>query len=348
MADLETLLIERPDRLLLTSFAELVNRPPSPWLVRGFLRETSVGLIYGSRGSYKSFIVLDMATCLGAGIPWQGHGIAEPGLVIYVAAEGGGGMVQRTRAVAARYQLAPADINVEFITEPLVMQVESDDVEILIHRIREAIGWRDAGLDPDTGHTYDHPVAREWPALIVVDTLAQCFRGEENNSEDMGLFVQAVNRLKIEFACSLLIVHHSGRDNAHERGHSNLPGACDTIYRVDAADDSDAILVTCEKMKDSAEGSPLELVHRTVDVERRPCDDPDENLTSVVIESLSVIQDDREAHMLAVLAEIQPASWLDWLQVSGLPKSTFGKAVQRLRQNEKIAKENGLWAVSSL
>src|SRR5216683_2634569 len=103
--NVDQLLIERPDRLLLCSFGDLVNSPPAPWMVRGVLREQSVSLLYGRRGCYKSFVALDLAASLATGIPWQGHPIPTSGLVIYVAGEGGGGMVQRARAWAEFHQI---------------------------------------------------------------------------------------------------------------------------------------------------------------------------------------------------------------------------------------------------
>src|SRR5206468_2407637 len=145
----DALLIERPDRLQLYRFDELVNRPPAPWQIRGVLREQSVSLLYGRRGCYKSFVALDLAACLATGIPWQTHEIKAQGLVIYVAGEGGGGMVQRARAWVEQHSLKPADVNVRFITEPVSVTATSDDMEILIHRIKDAIYWQDAGFDDE-------------------------------------------------------------------------------------------------------------------------------------------------------------------------------------------------------
>src|SRR4051812_48434552 len=104
-------MIERPDRLRLLRFSELVNQAPSPWLVEGVLRETSVAMLYGKRGCYKSFVALGLAGSVATGLPWHGHAVRNAGLVVYVAAEGGGGMVQRARAWAEQQTVAPSAIN---------------------------------------------------------------------------------------------------------------------------------------------------------------------------------------------------------------------------------------------
>jgi RecA-family ATPase len=336
--------IEQSDRLQLCRFADLLRRVPAPWQIRGVLREQSVSLLYGRRGCYKSFLALDLATCLATGTPWHDHAIPTPGLVLYIAGEGGGGMVQRARAWVEAHGLAPSVINLLFIIEPVVVTATSDDMDLLIERIREAIGWLPAGTpDPDDGHIFETPLAHQWPALIVIDTLARCFIGDENAPEDMGQFIQGVDRLKHEFNTSVLILHHTGRDESHERGHTALGGACDTVYRVDHDAETQTLTLTNEKMKDAREPAPMDLSYREVLVTRRAGDDPDEDLTSVIIVSAAENAAARTAHALQVLVETGPLTWVSWCQVSGLPRATFARLVVRLTKSGEIVKENEKW-----
>ena len=337
---IETLLIKRPDRLQLCAFADLVSRPPAPWQIRGVLREQSVSLLYGRRGCYKSFLALDLAASLATGEPWHTHAVLTPGFVVYVAGEGGGGMVQRARAWSEEHQCNPRHIRMAFITEPLMMTADSDDVEILIHRIRDAINWQPQGYDPEVNTEYDQPVAREWPVLIVIDTLARCFFGNENAPEDMGQFIQGVDRVKQEFNTSVLILHHTGRDESHERGHTSLASACDTIYRVDHDADTQSLTLTNEKMKDSREPVPLELSYREVRVSRYAHDDSDENLTSVIIESAAQSVQHKTEGLLELL-DAGSLTWAEWLHGSTLPKTTFNRLIVGLVKNKEIVKENG-------
>lgn len=340
-----TSLVERPDRLLLCRFDDLISRPPAPWQIRGVLRESSVMLLYGRRGCYKSFLALDMAASLATGIPWQGHPVLKGGLVIYVAGEGGGGMVQRCRAWTEVRKVLPSAVNMRFITEPVICTATSEDMDVLIYRIQEAIDYSPAGfIDPLTGHEFAHPTAREWPVLIIIDTLARCFIGNENHPDAMGEFIQGVDRLKSEFNCSIIVVHHTGRDESRERGHTNLPGACDTIYRLDAEKNSSALTLTCEKMKDGREPDPVELIHRTVDVTRRKGDDPDEELTSVVIDLPPPTRtaDDTLNALVCIGGE---ATWNDWWVSTGTPKTTFSRHLVGLMKKGKILKKKGVYSV---
>ena len=334
-------LIERPDRLQLYPCDDLVKRIPAPWQVKGVLREQSVTLLYGKRGCYKSFLALDLGASLATGQPWHGHPILSPGLVVYIAAEGGGGMVQRARAWAEQHNIHPIKINMRFVTEPVIVTATSEDIDVLIYRIRQAIDWHDVGwFDEETGIDYDHETAREWPKLIVIDTLARCFIGNENQQEDMGQFVQGVDRLKIAFNASVLIIHHTGKDGKSERGSTALGGACDTIYRLDVETEG-ILLLTNEKMKDSREPSPLALSYREVKVKKGLRDDSDEDLTSVIIEDAPKARTALDT--LAILVEQGPLSWKAWLEGSGLPKSTFRRHILDLERKGKISKGNDVY-----
>ena len=43
------------------------------WLIDGLIEQSDLGLIFGSSGGGKSFVVLDMAYCIAAGIPYHGR-----------------------------------------------------------------------------------------------------------------------------------------------------------------------------------------------------------------------------------------------------------------------------------
>lgn len=344
--DIESALIERPDRLQLVKLTDLVNRTSAPWQVRGLFRERSLIQIYGPPGGFKSFVALDVGMSLASGLAWHGREVVTPGLVIYIAGEGGGGMVQRGRAWLEQHQIHPSKVNMLFVVESVAITATSEDMDILIHRIQGAIEWCPEGtLNEEDGFVYDHDMAQEWPVLIIIDTLARCYVGDENKTEDMGQFVQGLDLLKQEFNASILVVHHSGRDASHERGNTAFRGACDTIYRLDADRDTQHLILSCEKMKDSRETEPIELAYREVQVERRSMDDPLEDLTSIILESEDVNSDAKEQKMLQQLADEGPLTWQDWLGLTGMSKPTFNRYVVRLRKSGQIIKENTNWQV---
>jgi hypothetical protein len=102
-------------------------------------------------------------------------------------------------------------------------------------------------------------VAKDMGAcLIVVDTQARSTVSlEENSAKDMGLFVQAAERLRRASGACVLIVHHQGRSGDHMRGSTALEGAATTIMR--ATKDGDLVTIECSKSKDSEPFDPITL-----------------------------------------------------------------------------------------
>jgi hypothetical protein len=91
--------------------------------------------------------------------------------------------------------------------------------------------------------------------LIVIDTLARCFGGnDENDARDMGAFIEGCDVIKRETGATLLVVHHSGKDDTKgARGSSAFRAALDAEFNVRREGDGGAIILTCTKMKDAEE-----------------------------------------------------------------------------------------------
>ena len=73
---------------------ELENLPPPKWLIDGVVVENGICLFWAGSDSYKTFVAIDMAMCLGSGEDWHGHSTIA-GLVVYVAAEDINGVAKR-------------------------------------------------------------------------------------------------------------------------------------------------------------------------------------------------------------------------------------------------------------
>jgi hypothetical protein len=88
------------------------------------------------------------------------------------------------------------------------------------------------------------------PAVIVVDTLHRFLSGDENSASDTKTMLDACAGLMSEFACSVLLVHHTGvSDEAQHRarGSSAWRGALDIEISV---------------VPSKSEGAPIEIIQR--------------------------------------------------------------------------------------
>ncbi len=183
--------------------------------VRGLLADGAMSVLYGESGTGKSFVVLDLAMHVALGWPWRGRE-TEQGGVLYVAAEGGHGM--KNRVVALRQHLAPPPgTPFGLVPCPVDLLDPAGDTEPLVALARRA------------ANHFGQPLK-----LIVVDTLSRAIAGgDENSPQAMGAFVRNIDMIREATGAHVLVVHHSGKDDARgARGHSLLRAAADTELKV--------------------------------------------------------------------------------------------------------------------
>jgi len=91
--------------------------------------------------------------------------------------------------------------------------------------------------------------------MVVIDTLARCFGGnDENDARDMGAFIEGCDVIKQKTGATVLVVHHSGKDEGKgARCCSAFRAALDTEFNVKREGDGKALILTCTKMKDAEE-----------------------------------------------------------------------------------------------
>ncbi len=234
--------VTRPESPEAFRFVSADNMPikPACWLVRDYIEENALAVLYGQPGKGKSFIALDMSCCIATGTDFHGHKVTA-GAVFYIAGEGHNGLARRLHAWSQHsgrtLENAPL-----FISEGATDLANEENAT----RVAEAV----KRLTEMTGNT---------PVLIVIDTLARNFGGDENSAADMGKFVRHVDmHLRNRWKATTLIVHHSGKDGDRgARGSSALKGAADAEYEVSRQEGDKLIRLTPRKMKDAEEPPPL-------------------------------------------------------------------------------------------
>ena len=217
---------------LLTA-TELAELPKLHYLVEGMLRADALNVVYGPSGAGKTMLAIDYGLCVGTGLPWNGQSV-ERGPVVYVAAEGVSGFHprldswQRSRGVKTltNFRVWPAAVNL----------------------YRQELSEFTAAVDE-----LEHK-----PSLIVIDTVARCMvGGDENSARDMGLVIASVDSLRARYRCAVLLVHHTGKNGETERGSSALRGAADIV--ISLKPDAASLKLRSEKNKDGAPFEPWSL-----------------------------------------------------------------------------------------
>ena len=235
-----------PRQLLNIESWDDIEDEPVEWLIKDLLPRRSLVALYGPPGSFKSFVALSIAEAIATGNEWMGREIETPGAVLYICGEGFGGVGARIKACKI-YNKTPAGTEIYVIRAALNLRSSADDFDLLMASIKE--------LMERTGVQFE---------LVQIDTLARAFgAGNENNSEDMAAFIHNTGRIQRMLGCSLMVVHHSGKDALKGlRGHSSLLGAVDTqleLAKIDsvpnpASDIAGSAILTVSKQKDGETG----------------------------------------------------------------------------------------------
>lgn len=188
--------------------------PPTEILSGTKFVARGLNVVFGASGAFKSFYVLDAALR-----------IAQESPVVYVAAEGASGLAARVNAWCDYRKLHPGNL----------------------HFLCEEVNLRDSAAIAKLSSVFS-PLK---PKLIVIDTLARCMvGGDENSARDVGLAIHGCSCLQRAFHAAICLIHHTNKADRSERGSGALRGAADLMIEVSSGGDG-LVRVSCSKTKDS-------------------------------------------------------------------------------------------------
>ena len=210
------------DAAFFMSFKDLVTSPdvPPEWTISGVFERGTLASIFGATGSYKSFMTIDMAVHVAAGKEWHGRPVRQGG-VVYLCGEGVGGMSRRMKA-AQRYHDLPEDL--PLVVSKRAKNLMREDERHYVHSaIDSAIESWSGGVDVE---------------MIVIDTRRRFMSGDGNKDEDVDVFRDACDSLKLRYGCLVLVVHHTGHGElSRAKGASGWTQDLDDEYRMSATSD---------------------------------------------------------------------------------------------------------------
>ncbi|MFJ9217881.1 AAA family ATPase [Streptomyces sp. NPDC102383] len=233
-------------------------------LLGDLLQLNTTARFIGPSGTFKSFLILDMAAHIGNGMPWHGHYVRQ-GRVIYLVAEGEQGVRKRVRAWEQHYGMRMD--NVLFLPRPV--QAKSPE-------------W----------HVFTELARQMQPTFVVIDTQARVSVGvEENSNKEMGEVVDRMDDLRRATGACIGLTHHTGHMGDHGRGASSVKGAMQSEINISKKGDrisNITLTVKSSKQKDEEEGNDLlfGLKRITLDGEAKPDGRP---VTSLVVQALDAM-----------------------------------------------------------
>ena len=238
-------------RLLVFGMDDIDTAPPRDYLLKGVISPNEISLWVGPPKCGKSFLLLYIAYMLSLRRSVFGRRV-KPTRVLYVAAEGEGGIAKRLCALRHRHGHSAAFY---YIAQPIDLLREP------------TVGNRDEIIDAAEAINAQ---------LIVIDTLNRALSGgDENGSQDMGMFIKHVGGIKHKTKAHIAIVHHGTKASGGKssRGHGSLEGADDAFIEVEKIDNGSRA-ATLVHSKDDADGArwgfKLDVVELGTDADGDP------------------------------------------------------------------------------
>lgn len=178
---------------------ELHGDPPSrDWLVRDMLPQSTVSLLYGDGGTGKSLIALQLAVSTVLGRDWLGK-MTTIGPVIYFSAEDDRQELhRRLHSICKLHSASASQLGTLHIADMA-------GKDALLANIGKKTGMLSASA---VFRTLDELAAAIGPKLIVLDTLADIYPGNENDRAQVRHFVGLLRGLAIRHRCSVLVLAH--------------------------------------------------------------------------------------------------------------------------------------------
>ena len=221
------------------------------WLVTGLWSEQAVGIIGGEPKCCKSFLALDLAVAVAAGVPClRRFAVPRAGRVLLYAAEDALHIVRRRLdGICAAAGLGLADLDVQVITAPTVqLDLEADR------------------------RSLDATVAEWRPRLLVLDPFVRLHRIDENASGEVAPLLAYLRELQRRHAIAVIVVHHAKKGAGHVRAGQALRGSSEfhawgnsNLYlrrNRDPGENRDIALTVEHRAAPAMPGVTLELAQR--------------------------------------------------------------------------------------
>lgn len=171
--------------------------PPRRWHVEGLVPSGTVTLLGGDGGTGKSLVALQLAASTALARAWLGLHVT-PGRALYISAEDDKAELHRRLADVTRAE----NVTLGDLDNLTIRSLAGEDA-LLAHADRSGI------LHPSPlYHEIGARLRDEAPALVVLDTLADLFPGNENDRAQARQFVGLLRGLAIRHECAVVMLAH--------------------------------------------------------------------------------------------------------------------------------------------
>lgn len=252
----------RKSRFFSAATLEGKDVPERHWLVRGLIPSKTVTLLSGDGGTGKSLIALQLAAAVALGKPWLGRAAAS-GQALFISAEDDEDELHRRLwDVVQSEGAALADLD-----QLTVRSLAGENALLTALDARTGIQ-----ATSDLLRELDGFMAELKPALLVLDTLADLFPGNENDRAQARQFIGILRGLAMRHDCAVVLLAHpslsgiqSGTGMSGSTGWNNSVRSRLYLRRVlhgDEEPNPDARVLEAMKANYGPTGDEIALVWR--------------------------------------------------------------------------------------
>ncbi|RWR29470.1 ATPase [Sinirhodobacter populi] len=182
------------------SAADLDGKPVPPrlWLVQDLVPVSTVTLLGGDGGTGKSLLALQLAVAVASDAKWVGRSVAHGGALFISAEDDTAELHRRLSDVVRASGVALPDL------DRLTLRSLAGEDALFATLDRGAGVLAPSALYAEVEARID----ADRPALVVLDTLADLFPGNENDRAQARQFIGMLRGLAIRHECAVMLLAH--------------------------------------------------------------------------------------------------------------------------------------------
>lgn len=174
------------------------------WLVDEWLPDSSITFLVSPPESYKTWILLDLAVSVSAGVPFLGkYRVNSPGPTLIIQQEDShSGLTDRLALIAEQKLGALPKLDGETWTIPTM-----PDIPIYVHPDRQLrFGNKQVIAE------LERQIATIRPKVIMIDPLYSTTDSTDNYMADLANRMMVLKTWRDKYGCSFVIAHHSKKN----------------------------------------------------------------------------------------------------------------------------------------
>jgi RecA-family ATPase len=251
---------QRASRYFSASELDGLEVPLRPWLIQDLIPSGTVTLLGGDGGTGKSLLALQLATAVASGDTWLGMDVAS-GSAIFISAEDDREEIHRRLVQIAKGR----QLDFNQLSRLSLRSLVGEDA-----LLAESEG-SNGGMRPSALLAELDALSQELsPSLIVLDTLADMFPGNENDRKQVRQFIGLLRGLALRHQCAVVVLAHpslsgltSGSGTSGSTAWSNSARSrlyLSRVFERDYEPNPDARILEVKKINYAQKGTQIALI----------------------------------------------------------------------------------------